>query len=520
MKRPAVLAGTLAIVFATFLVGSVSAATPTVSRGGSLVWDCPQSNFTTLDPALNTKSVCQRGALRTMYDTLIYADGKGHLLPQAATSWKISDHGLLYTFQIRPGMKFHDGSPVTAADVKYSILRALKFPLNQGGYFVGVIKRVSTPTPMTLRISLFARDYPILDHLAEVISAPIVNQKVVDAHNGAIDSVDAGSGPFVLTSVNNGTNGSASFVRFANYWEKAPDGKAYPLLDSVRIDCVVDSNTRILNLRSNTAQFEQLTPVANIKDLAQGGYREVNEFGGAGTTMLMNEAVSPFDNALVRRAVVEAIDIPTIAKTWSLGTATVRAINIAGFYDPGPGVKMVAYNPDQAKADLAKAGYPNGFTVTDTIINQQPDQQVSQILQQYLKAVGITLNIRTLDRATWLTETALGKSAMFQQAGNVVLTPDLLLDRYSSGGLSWQRDQWNDGYLKTAHQAMINAEKEADPVKRKAYYKILTENSVAANIWVYLGNAPSPGFANAKYSGFVARASGEMDVRHVEMSST
>jgi ABC-type transport system substrate-binding protein len=512
----------LSISFGLVSANVHAAARASVQRGGTIVWDCPQSNFTSLDPAVNTKSICQRDAFRAMYDTLVSTDSKGHITPQAATSWKISDHGLIYTFQIRPGMKFHDGSPVTAADAKYSILRSLKFPLNEGSYFTGVIKRVSTTGPMTLRISLQRQDYVILHHLAEAFSAPIVNQKVVDAHNGAIDTVDAGSGPFMLSgSPNVGTNGGATFVRFPNYWEKAPDGKPYPLLDGFTLNCVVDSNTRILNLQSNTAQLEELTPVANIKSLAQAGYREVNNYGGVGTQMVLNEHVSPFDNPLVRKALVEALDIKTIAKTWSLGTATTRVTAIAPstIFDVKD-VSMVPYNVDQAKADLAKAGLPNGFSFTDVIINQQPDQQVSQIIQQYLKAVGINMNIQVLDRATWLNVMANGTTAAFQQAGNVVVEPDLLIDRFSAGGLSWQRDRWDDSYLKTAHQAMINAEKQQNPVDRKKFYEIMAKNSAAANVWILLGNAPSPGFASAKLNGFIVKPEGELDLRHVYESGT
>src|SRR6266540_2185341 len=414
MKRRNVLAGiavATAAVTAALVAASVHAASPTVTRGGTITWACPQSNLTSLDPAVGTRSICQRDAYRAMYDTLVSIDSKDHVTPQAAESWKIDYHNLRYTFQLRKGMRFHDGSPVTSADVKYSILRQLKNP-TLGGRDLLTIKRVATPDPLTVRITLFKPNFVLFHYLAATFDMPIVNKKVVEANNNDLTKADAGSGPFMLTDVNVATNGFASFTAFKGYWEKAPDGKSYPYLDGFKLSCIVDANSRILNLRSNTVQLVEQTPIDNIKDLAQAGFREVNNYGGIGSAFVMNEHVSPFDNPFARRAVVEALDRPTIAKTWSNGKATLRVTNIAAgsAYDI-KNVDAAKYDPEKAKADLAKAGLPTGFTFTDTIINQSPDLQVSQIIQQYLKAVGITMNIRTLDRATWLTETGLGKTA-------------------------------------------------------------------------------------------------------------
>jgi peptide/nickel transport system substrate-binding protein len=346
------------------------------------------------DPALTTQSVVYT-IDGLVFDTLLEADPDGKLVPSLAESWEVSSDGLTYTFKLRQGVTFHDGSPMTSADVKFTIDRiadpATKSP--RRGVFSSVAE-VTAPDPATVVITLSRPYAPLLNVLADV-TASIVPKAAVEAKGAEFTNAPVGTGAFKWESWRRDTE--IKLVANKDYWQ--PD---LPYLDGVTVSFNADSNARAANVRSGTVDLLWNAPPELYTVLKEDS--SVQAVGGDGSTsfqyMLMNMQKAPFDDVRVRQAIFNALDreqIRTISRPDT--TATLNG----GFLPPGhwAALQSPVYGTGEvakAKSLLAEAGKSAGFPMEIMVlIGSDFHIRSAQAVQQQLQPLGIQVQVSTVD---------------------------------------------------------------------------------------------------------------------------
>jgi peptide/nickel transport system substrate-binding protein len=348
------------------------------------------------------------------YEGLVQYQGNSSttIKPLLATSWTKSANGLTYTFKLRSGVKFASGAPVTSSTWKSEIERRQK--LNQGSaYMVADVKKIGTPDPGTLVLTL---DHPVsafMDYLASPYGIKAVDPSVVAAHNVKGDlgmaylaNKTAGTGPYVLSSADPGQ--SYELTANPRYWGPKPH------FSTVQFSMVPSFTTQELEL-----QHGQL-------DLVYHGipYSDLSKFGTGNSQVKMfdsivrlnlwlNPNVAPLTNPAVRAAVAQAIDRATIIKQVYGSTAsTASQMFPIKALPAGQGTFQPTYDPSVLKklpASVKSAKIDLAYTTDDSL-----NAQVAQQVQAELSADGLNVTTRGVTQQTtfaWPTKPA-GRASM------------------------------------------------------------------------------------------------------------
>jgi peptide/nickel transport system substrate-binding protein len=327
-----------------------------------------------------------------MFESLytVSADGKS-VKPWLATGYDLSDDKLTYTFHLREGVKFHNGQPMTSADVKFSIDKA-RDPKTGWGFIDVAIKSVEAPDPNTVVITT---KYPWAPLVADIA---LFNNAILPKDYAGMSQKDfyanpIGTGPFKWDHWTHGKE--IKLVKNPDYWQK---GKPY--LDSVTWTTVPTDATRELQLKGGQAQIDEFPPFSTIDTLKQTPGITMNLFPSTRTDYLpMNFKVKPFDDVHVRRAISYAIDRQAMIDSVLFGYAEPANSFMppqVPYYDKAsPGLQ---YDLEKAKQEMAQSSVPNGFSFELSVGSGDDTQtQIAQILQESLKQIGIDMKIRKVD---------------------------------------------------------------------------------------------------------------------------
>ncbi len=327
-----------------------------------------------------------------VYEALFQLTDKGSVEPALAADYKVSDDGLTYTFTLKDGVTFHSGDPLTAADVKYSIERVTaETSKSSRKKSLSTITAIDTPDDKTVVITLSARSISLPYNLSYVW---IVNDKAAD-----ITATEDGTGPYTLEEWRRGS--ALALARFDGYWGTAPTNGE--VIYTYFTDATALNNALLTNA------VDVITSVQSPDSLAQfTGNPAYTVTEGASTTkelLAYNDRVAPFDNVKVRKALARAVDKAKLLNSiWGdYGTLIGSFVPPTDpWYVDLTGVD--AYDPDSAKALLAEAGYPDGFTFTLDTPDYDPHPLVAQFLQTELAKVGVTVNINIITANEWYTK--------------------------------------------------------------------------------------------------------------------
>lgn len=327
-----------------------------------------------------------------IWETLTIGSKDGRTVePWLATSWTQSADKLTWTFKLRTDVKFSDGTPMTSADVKFSLDEA---STTKGGWeFINsAIANITTPDPHTLVIKTKYQWAPLLADLA-CPSNGIVPNKYGGRTKKAFYLSPIGTGPFVWDTWNKGNK--LTLKKNTNYWRPG-----LPYLDSVSWQVVPDDNTRNVMIQGSTAQINENPPFSTVDQLKGVSGAAVTLFPSTRTDyLLMNEKRAPFDDVHVRRAISYAIDREALVKTVLFGNGTPAnslLMPTVPYYDKNtPGQ---TYDMTKAKAEMALSKVPKGFSTTYLAASgDSVDSELAQILQASLKELGITMAISPKD---------------------------------------------------------------------------------------------------------------------------
>jgi peptide/nickel transport system substrate-binding protein len=342
------------------------------------------------------------------YDKLVRMDADSRMIPGAATSWKAIDDKT-WEFKLRKGIKFHDGSELTAEDVVFSIERIPNVPNSPGPFtaYTKAIQKIDVVDPYTLRFR-YAAPYPLAPN--DLSTIYIVSKKAAtgatteDFNSG---KAAIGSGPYKLVKYVNGDR--VELTRNPNYWGDKPgyekvtfkiiknEAARMAALLSGDVDAIEQPPTADLARLKNDPKFTLTSKISHRVIYFNFDHQErVSPFITAkdGKPLDKNPLVDP----RVRRAISKAINRPAIAERVMEGQAIPSGQLVSEkLFGHNPALKPEVYDPEGAKKLLAEAGYPNGFNITvhgpaGRYVN---DEKIVQAVAQMLSRVGITAKVET-----------------------------------------------------------------------------------------------------------------------------
>ena len=393
VERGAALVG----ITATLLLAGANlpaAAQPTPVRGGTLnVGWVPGAK--TLDPHLSVQWP-ERFVLYMVFNTLVGVDQSFNIVPELARAWQISPDGKRVTLQLQRGVKFHDGTELTAEVVKWNIERVLdpqtKSP--QRSQLEPAVAAVTVVDPHTVALELKKPFAPLLAALAERPGF-IVSPTAVQKQGEGFGRSPVGTGPFRF--VDWVADSRVTLERFADYWDK---GKPY--VDKVVFRVVPDPTVRLTMAR--TGEVDVATDV-DAKDVPtlQGDQRlQIAELKPPARWTALQWQVDkpPFNNKSVRQAIALAVDRVELRDVLLLGFGEpARGPVVPGLWWFDPGFKGVGTDVEAAKRKLAEAGHPNGFRHKFTVTNTPQWIRLAEVLQAQLQKINVTLDLELANPA-------------------------------------------------------------------------------------------------------------------------
>jgi peptide/nickel transport system substrate-binding protein len=358
---------------------------------------------------------CDNGSLQVMvevFDTLVsYAtpDAGATPVPDLARSWSISPDGRTYTFHLRAAA-FSNGQPVTAQDVRYSLMRASDPASSYGGLYP--ISSIQTPDSSTVVLRL-KTPAPGLIYALGFPAASIVPEVLVRREgDAAFSQHPVGSGPFVVSRWLHGQE--LDLAPNPRYWQSG-----LPYLSAVRMLYVPNDNTRILNIRTGAVDIADEIPFSQVKSLEADGTRVLVQPSSAIDTVILNNSLAPLGNLAVRQALAYATPVQAIAKTAFAGLAPVMNTVMPKLKYWNSAVKTYPYDIARAKQLLARSPFPHGFALTLSIVGSDtPSQQTAQIVQASWAQIGVNVKIQQYDYGTIQSRWAAG------QYQSTLLIPD------------------------------------------------------------------------------------------------
>lgn len=371
----------------------------TAQRGGKLIY-AQAGSHETFDCAVANDNMSEE-VNRMIYDKLVEFTPDLRLKPTLATKWETSDDGMTWTFYIRKGVKFHDGTVCDAHAIKFNFDRWIgpEKPYKAYGLFGPIVKSAEAVDDYTIKLHMkvpFSSLTAYLAHSAAGVQSPTHFKKV---GNKGVAINPVGTGAFKYKKWVKGDH--VTLVRNEEYW----DGPAY--LDEVIIKPVVEQATRVMQLKAGQIHATTKIPSELYEQLRKDKKLTVGTIPtNAGMYLQINNYKKPFNDLRVRQAICYAIDKKGIVEGMFQGMAeymsSCNAPIVQDSYQPHP----FEYNPEKAKQLLAEAGYPNGFSCQFwTPSGRIPkDTEISQLIQRYLAAVGIKAKIQIFEWVTFLTE--------------------------------------------------------------------------------------------------------------------
>jgi peptide/nickel transport system substrate-binding protein len=492
---------TVALAAALF-AGSSSYALA-VQRGGDLTFG-RYADSLFLDPVLNDANV-DIWILTNLYETLIRStpDGKG-LEPALATAWTVSDDGTEVTLTLREGVKFADGSDMTAEDVKWSLDRARNPDNGIWNGLIGSIDSVEIADPKTIVLKLKNPDPTIIPALS-VFNTAIMPKALFEAEPGETDADKAhafaehpvGTGPFVFDSWERGTR--MRMVRNPHYWEIGEDGEPLPYLDSVTFEVIPDDATRILKLKSGELGATEFVPFARVAELQADPNINMELFPSTRVIYLTTNvrpelsdgSPNPLSDPKVRQALNYAVDKDAIIQIVTYGVGT-KAQSYMSSTTPmarqeGP---PYPYDLEKAKQLLGETEWADGFDLSIYALAGSADELATDsAVQQMWSQLGVNLNIEQVDNAT---RTEHYRAGDFQMR-NSLWTNDIndpsqitsymayypLIESLHSG---WNNDEVN--------KLFEESQQELDPEKRAEQYARIQEIYLSEGPTIYLLETP------------------------------
>jgi peptide/nickel transport system substrate-binding protein len=429
----------------------------------------------TFDPLSSSNTADGRSLLFNVFEGLVKPDTDGNLRPCIAESVTMEELGRVYNFQLRKNIRFHDGSPLTSSDVKFSLDTA------KAAGFIGfdAVEKIETNGDYSVKITLLRPDPEFL---------PYLTVGIVKANSSGRDKNAIGTGPYLIESY--AVQRELVLKKFAGYWKENT-----PILEKITILFFADSDALVRGLLAGSIDGAGLTG-----SLAQQLNPEQFDIIPGYTAMVhllaLNNAAPPLNDIRVRRAINYGIDIQGIIDTAFYGkgepSGSPLIPGLTAYYE-----KSLA-NPypvdlEKARSLLKEAGYGEGgkklsleITVT-SIYTMHVD--TAQVIADQLAKIGIDVSIKLVEWAAWLSDVYFGRKyqATIISLDSPVVSARSFLSRYRSDD-NGNFINYSSGNFDRVFDAILV---ETSEEKRAALYKeaqrIISDDAASVYIQDILG---------------------------------
>jgi peptide/nickel transport system substrate-binding protein len=392
MKRTLVL-----VVIAVLAFTSISIAAP--RRGGTIRVGL-NADPPNMDPHQSTAAV-DRQVFQNLFDKLVDINQDLEIVPMLATSWTISENGRVYTFRLRPGVVFHDGTPFNGEAVKYNFDRMMDRTFASPRFSeVNLVTNVQVVDNLTVRFTLEKPYSPFLSILADragMMVSPTAARQV----GKGFSLQPVGAGPYRF--VEKRPQERIVLERFDRHWDRS-GGNAQQIIYRP----FTDENARLANLRAGELDIIDAVAPAEVPKLRTDPQLRMAERVGLGWQGMWIQVESGiFSNKALRQALNASIDRRTLVRVVFGETAEPGN----GPFPPGMFTHSITANSrvpernlDLARQKLREGGQPNGFSFTLKVTPGRTPQQVAQVIQSMAGEVGIRVNIEIVEFGALLSQ--------------------------------------------------------------------------------------------------------------------
>jgi peptide/nickel transport system substrate-binding protein len=453
-----------------------------------------------IDPAVGN-DFASSTSLANLYDTLVFPNAKGGVDPWLATSWDISTDGLTYTFHLRSGVKFHDGSLLKASDVVYSYDRIKTIGEGYGYLVTAGVQSVSAPDDSTVVITI---EKPSALFLPSLVRLYIASEAIVKANtkpegpygdNGDygkewLQTHDAGSGPYMVKEFP--LEQYLLMEKFNDWWgtfnPKAPDEARFiGTTEAVTIRTLMQNGE--LEVTDQWQSLEAYGALAKIEGVQVAPIPTLSAF-----YYMVNNKKPPTDDVHCRKAIDYGFDYQTSLTLEWPGVKQMIAPVPATLAGVDTSIPHYTYDVDKAKAELAQCQYANALDQYPIIVqwvSEVPDEEKYALLfQANMADLGFKVEVQKVPWLSLVENTS--KLETSPSIATIYVSADLpeaglmYQQRYSSSTAgTWQQNEWLQD---TALDAKItDALATIDQTERFAKYAEIQKNleDRAASLWIY-----------------------------------
>ena len=455
-------------------------AAPKPVMGGSLIGVIPPP-IVGLDPV----TIYDQGGIVLVYQFLEYLidlSNTNALKPKLAESWSPNSTLDVWTFKLRQGVTFNDGSPFEAADVVASIERVVNPKSGSGALAAlqGILSPGGTVATDASTVT-FNLDKPFADFPYLVCQSSYNTAILSRKYNGNFDkpTTAVGTGPFMLKSYT--AKQQAIMVKNPTYWGKDAAGNQLPYLDQVTWKFVQDESAANLQLQSGAVDFQPQTVFQGSQALFADANLRVDIYPGSGIReVAFNLQKDPWKSAPkeLRQAVAYSLDRKAINEALYAGRSN---LGYDTFWEPTvfpgqPTPPERAQDYAKAKQLLTTAGFPNGTTIELTVAKYLENPQLAQLIQQQCKGAGITVNINQISYDAFYAGTAT--NTPWLNAPMVIVewgsrpTPGVYAQAMLMPGVPWSSSHWDNKDFATTFNSYMST---VDATKRTEYATKLSQ---------------------------------------------
>lgn len=442
-----------------------------------------------LDPNMSTGAGTQE-MLFNVYEGLYKPDSNGNLVPAVASDCVISEDGLVYTFTLRDGVKFHNGNAVTVEDVVYSMNKCAGNGTGEPLVSAfSILEKVEATDEKTVVLTLSEANKDFLSILAAAETC------IVPADVADLEETPVGTGPYKIVS--RSLQESVELEKFDEYWGEPAN------IEKVTLKILADADSVLMNLQGGAVDLVARVTASTAAELGDQ-FNVVEGSMNLVQALYLNNGVEPFNNEKVRQALCYAVDKQEIfnfvadGKGFEVGSSMFPSF---GKYYMEELNDIYTTDVEKAKALLAEAGYENGLAFTIKVpSNYQQHVDTATVLAEQFKKIGVTANIELIEWETWLNDVYSNRQYEATVVGldASTLTAGAMLKRYNSTAHNNFINYSNPDYDAAYANALAAATDEEATGYYKECEKILAET--ASN--VYIQDLAEFVAINKKYAGY------------------
>lgn len=436
-----------------------------------------------LDPTSGAAGAIDQVTYSNIFEGLTRFGSDGSINPGLAESWTISDDGTVYTFKLREGVMFHDGTAMDAEDVKFSLERTTaEESTNAQKALFADIASVDVVDPQTVKITLSKPNGNMLFNLAWGDAVIVASES---AANNATNPI--GTGAFMFKDWVQGDR--VELEKYPEYWGEPAK------LDKVTFKFISDPNAAFAAVMAGDVDtFMPFPAPENLPQFdADPRFRVITGSTEGETILSTNNKMEPFDNPKVREAMAHAIDRQAIIDGAMFGYGTPIGTHFAPHHPAYVDLTAQSnYDPEKAKALLAEAGFPDGFSTTLKLPPPSYARRGGEIIASQLRDVGIQTEISNLEWAQWLEQVFRGKDYGLTIVSH---TEPLDIGIYARPDYYFQYDDAD------FQKIMADLNNATDPAERDKLLKEAQRKIADDYVNGYLFQLANTGVVNAKLQG-------------------